>query len=87
VGYCGVSKAFKIYIPGQHHIEINKDVTIDEDAEIKKSKLCHLEEVYEEEPVIPNIEMREVPRATELVREVVTSPDEELLEDDDVEIM
>jgi hypothetical protein len=28
--------------------------------------------------------MREVPRATELVREVVTSPDEELLEDHDI---
>ena len=28
--------------------------------------------------------MREVPKATELVREVVTSPDEETLEDHDV---
>jgi hypothetical protein len=32
VGYCEVSKAFRIYIPGQHHIEINRDVTFDEDA-------------------------------------------------------
>ena len=40
VGYCEVSKAFKIYIPGQHHIEINRDVTFDEDAMLKKSKLC-----------------------------------------------
>jgi hypothetical protein len=84
VGYCEVSKAFKIYIPGQHHIEISRDVTFDEDAELKKSKICQLEEVYEEESVIPNIAMREVPRATEPVREVVTSPDEELLEDHDI---
>jgi hypothetical protein len=35
-------------------------VTFDEDA--KKSKLW-LEEVYEEEPVIPSIAMREVLRA------------------------
>jgi transposase InsO family protein len=27
VGYCEVSKAFKIYIRGQHHIEISRDVT------------------------------------------------------------
>jgi hypothetical protein len=40
VGYCEVSKAFKIYIPGQQHIEISRDVTFDEDAMLKKSKLC-----------------------------------------------
>jgi hypothetical protein len=84
VGYCEVSEAFKIYTPGQHHIEINRDVTFDEDIALKKSKLCQLEEVYEEEPVIPNTEMREVPRAAELAREVVTSPDEEILEDHDI---
>jgi transposase InsO family protein len=84
VGYCEVSKVFRIYIPGQHHIEISKDVTFDEDAALKKSKLCQLEEVYEEEPVIPSTAMREVPRAAEPVREVVTSPDEELLEDHDI---
>ena len=72
-----------IYIPGQYHIEISWDVTFDEDAALKKSKLCQLEEVYEEELVIPiaSKTMREVPRAVEPVREVVTSPDEEMLED------
>jgi hypothetical protein len=84
VGYCEVSKAFRIYIPGQHHIEISRDVTFDEDAMLKKPKRCQLEEVYEEEPVIPNTAMREVPRAAELVREVVTSPDEELIEYHDI---
>jgi hypothetical protein len=29
VGYYEVSKAFKIYIPGYHHIVINNDVTFD----------------------------------------------------------
>jgi hypothetical protein len=84
VGYCEVSKAFRIYILGHRHIEISKDVTFDEDAALKKSRRCQLEEVYEEESVIPNTAMREVPRATEPVREVVTSPDEEILEDHDV---
>jgi hypothetical protein len=86
VGYCEVSKAFRIYIPGQHHIEISRDVTFDEVAALKKSRRCQLEEVYEEEPVIPRIteSVREVPRAAEPVREVVTSPDEETLEDHDV---
>ena len=84
MGYCEVSKAFRIYIPSQHHIEINRYVTFDEDAVLKKSKLCQLEEVYEEELVIPSTAMREVPRAAKPVREVVTSPDEEILEDHDM---
>jgi hypothetical protein len=84
LGYCEVSKAFKIYIPSQHHIEINRDVTFDEDAVLKKYKLCQLEEVYEEEPVIPSTAMREVSRDAEPMSEVVTSPDEELLEDHDI---
>jgi hypothetical protein len=86
VGYCEDSKAFRIYIPGHCHIEINRDVTFDEDATLKKSRKCQLEEVYEEEPVILIVaeSMREVPRAAEPVREVVTSPDEEILEDHDV---
>jgi hypothetical protein len=40
VGYCAVSKAFRIYIPGYHHIEINRDVTFDEDAALKRSRKC-----------------------------------------------
>jgi hypothetical protein len=84
VGYCEVSKAFRIYIPGHRHIEINRDVTFDEDAALKKSRRCQLEEVYEEEPVIPRTVVREVPRAAEPMREVVTSSDEEILEDHDI---
>ena len=38
VGYCEVSKAFRVYIPGHHHIEISRDVTFDEDAALKKSR-------------------------------------------------
>jgi hypothetical protein len=77
VGYCEVSKAFKIYIPGHHHIEISRDVTFDEEVALKKSRRCQLEEVYEEEPVNPRTteSVREVPRATEPVREVIASPD------------
>jgi hypothetical protein len=52
VGYYEVPKAFRIYIPCYHHIEINKDVTFDEDATLKRSRKCQLEEVYEE-PVAP----------------------------------
>jgi hypothetical protein len=54
-GYCEVSKAFIIYIPGYHHIEINRYVTFDEDATLKKSRRCQLEEVYEEELVAPRV--------------------------------
>jgi hypothetical protein len=86
VGYYEISKAFRIYIPGHRHIEISRDVTFDEEETLKKSRRCQLEEVYEEEPLIPRIaeSVREVPRAAEPVREVITSPDEETLEDHDV---
>ena len=65
VGYCEVSKVFRIYIPGQHQIEINRDVTFYEDAALKKSRRCQLEEVYEEGPVIPRTAVREVPKTGE----------------------
>jgi hypothetical protein len=48
VGYYEVSKAFIIYIPGYDHIEISRYVAFDEYATLKKSRRCHLEEVYEE---------------------------------------
>jgi hypothetical protein len=53
---------------------------------LKKSRRCQLEEMYEEEPVNPRTteSVREVPRAAEPVREVVTSPDEETPEDHDI---
>jgi hypothetical protein len=84
MGYCEIYKAFGIYIPGHHHIEIRRDVTFDEDVALKKSRRCQLEEVYEEEPVIPRTAVREVPRAAEPVREVITSPAEEIVEDHDI---
>jgi hypothetical protein len=76
VGYCEVSKAFRIYIPGYHHIDISRDVTFDEDEALKKSRRFQIEEEYEEEPVSP--------RVVEPVREVIVSSDEEILEDHDM---
>jgi hypothetical protein len=86
VGYCEVSKAFRIYIPGHRHIDINRDVTFDEYEMLKKSIRFHLEEVYEEKPVIPITKesVREVPRTAKPVREDVVSSDEEILEDHDM---
>jgi hypothetical protein len=86
VGYYEVSKSFRIYIPGHCHIEISRDMNFDEEATLKKSRRCHLEEVYEEEPVNPRIaeSVREVPRAAEPIREVINSLDEETPEDHDI---
>ena len=47
VGYCEVSKAFRIYISGFHHIKMIRDVTFDEEASLKKSRRCQLKEVHE----------------------------------------
>jgi hypothetical protein len=74
--YGEVSNAFIIYIPGYHHIDIDRDVTFDEYETLKISRKCQLEEVYEEEPVAPKV--------AELVKEVVVTPDDEIPEDHDI---
>jgi transposase InsO family protein len=76
VGYCEVSKAFRIYIPGYRQIEISRDVTFDEDAAFSRSRKCQLEEVYEEEPVAP--------RVAEPNKEVAVTPDDVIPEDHDM---
>ena len=57
VGYCEVSKAFRIYIPGFHHVEISRDVTFDKEVALKRSKKCQHEEVYEEYVPPRNVEV------------------------------
>ena len=49
VGYYEVAKAFKIYISGFHYININRDVTFNEETILKKSRRFQLEEVHEED--------------------------------------
>ena len=73
VGYCEVSKAFRIYILGFHHMEISRDVTFDEEATLKISKKCQHEEVYEEDVPPTNVEV-----APSLENE--TSKDHDMLE-------
>ena len=72
VGYCEVSKAFRIYILGFHHIDISRDVTFEE-KNIKKSRRCQIKEVHEED--VPPI-MVEVEPSTE----IVASEDHDMLE-------
>jgi hypothetical protein len=47
VGYSDSSKAYRIYIPEQHKIEVNRDVTFNEKMAFKKS----IEETIEEEEI------------------------------------
>ena len=75
VGYYEVSKAFRIYIPSYHHMEISRDVTFDEDASLKKSRKCQPKETYEE--VV-------APRVVEPMKEVAPSSDDEILEEHDM---
>jgi hypothetical protein len=70
VGHCEVSKAFIIYIPGYHHIEININVTFDEDASLMRSRIFQLEEVYEKEHVAP--------RVPKPVKEVIVNLNDEI---------
>ena len=48
VGYCEVSKSFRIYISGFHHIDISRGVTFDKEIALNNSRGCQLEEVHEE---------------------------------------
>jgi hypothetical protein len=68
-GYYEVSKAFRIYILGYHHIDISRYVTFDEYEALKKSRRCQLEEEHV------------APRVAEPVREVTVSLDDEIQED------
>ena len=73
VGYYEVSKAFRRYISGFHHIEISRDVTFDEEIALKKSRRCQLEEVHEEDAPPIKVEY-------ELSSEKVASGDHDMIE-------
>jgi hypothetical protein len=47
VGYSDSSKAYRIYIPKQHKIEVNRDITFNERMAFRKS----IEENIEEEEI------------------------------------
>ena len=49
VGYSDQSKSCRVYIPAYDHINIRKDVTFDEDANLNKSKNTYAYEDHEEE--------------------------------------
>ena len=73
VGYCEVSKSFRIYISRFHHIEISRDVTFDEETTLNKSRRCQLEEVHEEDVPPTKVEAEPSP-------EIVASEDHDMLE-------
>jgi hypothetical protein len=66
-------KAYRIYIPGHWKVEINRDVTFDENATSSKSKQIRAKEVHEEENEVPK-----VPEAVEL--EEVIPEDHDMVE-------
>jgi len=38
VGYSETSKGYRIYVPGQREVELNHDVTFDEDVAMRAKK-------------------------------------------------
>jgi hypothetical protein len=54
-GYIKKSKAYKIYIPGQIQIEVNWDVTFDEDTTFGRSKESHMEIDNEEKEALKDV--------------------------------
>jgi hypothetical protein len=51
MGYNESSKAYIIYIPEQHNIEVNRDVTFNENMVFKKSIEETIKEEEYEEPI------------------------------------
>ena len=76
VGYYEVSKGFKIYIHGFHHMEISRDVTFDEEAALKRSGKCQHEEVYEEDVPPRNVEKTSLPEDEVPEEHDMTEPQE-----------
>jgi len=52
VGYSETSKAYRIYVPGQRHIKVSKDVTFHEEDSFKQSKELQLD-IETKEPEEP----------------------------------
>ena len=73
VGYCEVSKSFRIYISGFCHIEISRDVIFYEETSLKESRSYQLEEEHEEDVPLKNIEVGPSP-------EIVAFEDHDMLE-------
>jgi hypothetical protein len=55
LGYNESSKEYRVYIPGHQRIEVSRDVTLDEDTDLNKSRNNHLDEVHDEDLVAPRI--------------------------------
>ena len=62
VGYCEFSKPLRIYILGFHHIDISRNVTFNEEVDLKKSRRCQLEEVHEEDVPPKKVEVEPSPK-------------------------
>ena len=67
VGYSDTSKAYKIYIPSHQKVEINQDVTFDENVAFSKSKQIRAEEAHEEENEVPKVPEEVIPEDHDMV--------------------
>jgi hypothetical protein len=58
-GYSESSKSYQIYIPGQRHIEVSRDVIFEEEIAFQRYKESHMEIDSETIPSPPSIVQRE----------------------------
>jgi hypothetical protein len=57
IGYNETSKDYRIYILGQRHIEISRDVTFDEESTFRKYRESHMDEDKEEKEALRDVVM------------------------------
>ena len=73
MGYSEQSKAYRIYIPGYHQIELSRDIKFDENSAFRKSKKDREDE-----------EEHETPKATESPKPVRNEEESQIPEDHDM---
>jgi hypothetical protein len=57
-GYSDTSKAYRVYIPSHWQIETSRYVTFNEDATFSKSRQHHSEEIHDEDPEVPELQIQ-----------------------------
>ena len=76
VGYCEVSKEFRIYIPRFHPMEISRDVTFNEEASLKRSREWQHQDVYEKDAPPRNVDTAFLPEDEAPEEHDMTKPQE-----------
>ena len=87
VGYSETPKAFRIYVPGERHVEVSQDVTFHEEATFKWSKELECDPEIDEIEISTSENHENDPSPSEIQRENPIEPTELPVIDEPVELV